>query len=275
MLVVDLWLSLVFLLSLERRRALPIILSATTGRQRGGTGQISSHRCGLSVVSMLGSSSSLLNIQSSRLRQQMDFTTTLQRQWDIDGSDHVIRIQHLVKWLKSRLQLCEIEKGIPDNCATTDNLNGYLVLKAMENLNNYFYVQDRTGEKAYTLLTNEIPSIRKDLKPSKTQESFKEPEPKKWVQMGAKVLGSIPEVGVYIGGAITALGEIYISEPLKNVDTDLSNVQNNFKNIILALDKRLQATFQAAFNGDPTAAGGAIAVLKGGAFLRSFSVLSS
>jgi hypothetical protein len=142
----------------------------------------------------------------------------------------------------------------------------------MENLNNYFYVQDRTGEKAYTLLTNEIPSIRKDLKPSKTQESFKEPEPKKWVQMGAKVLGAIPEVGAYISGAITVLGEIYISEPLKNVDTDLSNVQNNFKNIILGLDGRLQATFQAAFNRDPTAAGGAIAVLKGGAFLRSFTV---
>jgi hypothetical protein len=171
-----------------------------------------------------------------------------------------------------RLQLCEIEKGVPDSCATTDNLNGFLVLKAMESLNNYFYVQDRTGEKAYTLLTNEIPSIRKDLKPSKTQDSFKEPEPKKWVALGAKVLGSIPEVGAYIGGAITVLGEIYINEPLKNVDTDLSNVQNNFKNIVLALDGRLQATFQAAFNGDPTAAGGALAVLKGGGFLKSFSV---
>ena len=91
MLVVDRWPNLVFLLFLERRRVLPIILSATTGKQRGGTGQISSNRCGPSAVLMLGSPSSLPNIQSSRLPHQMDSTMTLRRQWDIDGSVPVIR----------------------------------------------------------------------------------------------------------------------------------------------------------------------------------------
>jgi hypothetical protein len=165
-----------------------------------------------------------------------------------------------------------LEKGVPDTCSTTDSLNGYLVLRALQNVNNYFVTQNTVSNMAYSAFQLEIGAIRVALKPSHTQDRFKQPEPKKWLELGALLLGSIPEVGKYIAGAINFLGAIYIDEPLKNVDVDLANVENTWSKVIAGLNNRLETTFQTAVNKDPTANGGAIQILKNGAFVQCFSV---
>jgi hypothetical protein len=80
--------------------------------------------------------------------------------------------------------------------------------------------------------------------------------------MGDKgVFGAMAKVDSYTDVAITILGYIIISEPLKNVDTDLAKVQNDLKKVNWmgvrwGLDGRLQATvFQAA---DTTNTAGAV-----------------
>jgi len=176
--------------------------------------------------------------------------------------------------MKERTDLRDLQCWVnpPSVGSTTDVLNAYLVLSALANLNDYMKVVKTESWNSYTALGNSIPQIRADLKPSSLQDYMKNPDPKAFLLLAAKALSQIPEVGPYIGGAVSALTEIIVKEPFKNVDLDLAKIQNNWATAMDQMQDAYDAAFQQVMNGDPTADGGAMKVLKGGNLVKSFSV---
>jgi hypothetical protein len=101
---------------------------------------------------------------------------------------------------------------------------------------------------------------------------MKNPAPKSCLLLAGTVLGAIPEVGQYIGDAVSALSNFIVLESFKNIDLDLANIQGNLAQATANVQDAYEAGFQQLMNGDPTHTGGALQVLKGGRLIKSFSV---